>query len=312
MIVDETITSNRSGAGGNGEDDGGDGGRGGAIWTSGSLQVTNSTLSDNRTGPGGQDQVGFETNGVPGKGGAGGAIWCSGPLLIINSTFSDNSTAAGRAGANPGDNGSNCGRGGAIRIAWAATIRRSTFAENSTRPGGSGYGGEGSGGSGGAGRAISSSGHNENEQLDLRRQRHRCGWHRRRWPLSGRPIVGIGGRGGAISSSAARRSPTRPSLTTARGSAATAAAAKTGTPTAALAATAARSRPPWSALPSLTRSLRRNAAGAGGRGSNRGSPGVGPNCSGSIVDDGHNLAFPARGGCPATFTQATRCSTPSI
>ena len=75
VIVDATITSNRSGAGGNGEDDGGDGGRGGAIWTSGSLQVTNSTLSDNRTGPGGQDQVGFETNGVPGKGGAGGAIW---------------------------------------------------------------------------------------------------------------------------------------------------------------------------------------------------------------------------------------------
>jgi hypothetical protein len=298
-IADSTITENESGMGGNGSGgldaggDGGNGGEGGAIWSSGSLQITNSTLSHNQTGRGGGPGVGLKGGGVGGNGGGGGAIWSSGALQIINSTFSHTRTGAGRTGSTDGGHGSNGGRGGAIRSTGATTIRRSTFADNSTGSGGSGSGSEGSGGNGGGGGAISSAATTKVNNSTFAGNvtgDGGLGGTGRFQEASG----GNGGRGGAISSSAALSITNSTLAHNSTGRGGDGGEGGAGGSGGAISASGVNAAVANSILTT-------NATGPGGRGSKPGSPGAGANCSGSLTDDGHNLAFPTRGGCPATL-----------
>ena len=96
---------------------GGPGGRGGGIFNSGTLTITDSTVSANVTGVGGAGGAGFggfggtggPTSGTGGIGGAGfggfggaggggGGVFNSGTLTMTTSTVADNRTAAGGAG----------------------------------------------------------------------------------------------------------------------------------------------------------------------------------------------------------------------
>ena len=117
----------------------GAGGRGGAIYSTGSLTITNSTLTDNRAGNGGTGGAasggrggnggsgnpggnggngGAAAGGNGGPGGYGGAIWSSGALSISTSDISANATGNGGGGGTAtggnGGNGANTdGEGGA-------------------------------------------------------------------------------------------------------------------------------------------------------------------------------------------------------
>lgn len=114
---------------------GGAGGRGGAIYSEGTLIITDSVLSDNRAGDGGTGgqasggdgadaptgsggnggNGGIATGGNGGPGGYGGAIYSSGVLSITNSTFAENRTGRGGDGgtASGGDGGDGANSGGA-------------------------------------------------------------------------------------------------------------------------------------------------------------------------------------------------------
>ena len=127
----------------------GAGGRGGAIYSEGSLTITDSTLSNNRAGNGGKGgdaAAGAGGSGGPGNpggsggtgapaaggnggpGGYGGAIYSAGPLSISSSTISANWTghggdsgdASGGRGGNGADTTGTGGTGGSA-VALAAS-----------------------------------------------------------------------------------------------------------------------------------------------------------------------------------------------
>jgi uncharacterized repeat protein (TIGR01451 family)/CSLREA domain-containing protein len=149
-ITNSTLSSNTTGHGGDAGliGWGGDGGAGGGIYNSGTLTITNSTLSSNTTGHGGVGS-GFPSRG--GDGGAGGGIYNGGTLTITNSTLSSNTTGDG--GDSSGDfesGGGDGGAGGGIYNSGTLTVVNSTVSINTTGHGGSGDGyGPGYGGDGG-------------------------------------------------------------------------------------------------------------------------------------------------------------------
>ena len=126
FINDSQITFNYAGAGGsgaNGSDgsallfhyngydglNGGVGGSGGAIYNTGHLEITTSTISNNTAGNGGVGGVGGDAiegltpntggnGGTGGQGGHAGGIYNSNYLLIMNSTVAENASGSGGSG----------------------------------------------------------------------------------------------------------------------------------------------------------------------------------------------------------------------
>jgi hypothetical protein len=123
---------------------GGPGGRGGGIFNQGTLSLRDSTVSNNRTGVGGDS----DTTG--GNGGDGGGIFNLGTLTITNSTIANNQTgrggnifsipfAAKRDAATPSlvvSGPGNGGEGGGISNGGSLDLRNSTIAGNETGPAG--------------------------------------------------------------------------------------------------------------------------------------------------------------------------------
>jgi CSLREA domain-containing protein len=147
----------------------GAGGAGGGIYNaaSGTLSVSNSTISGNTAGAGGSGQdassgtlTAGTAGGSGGGGGAGGGIENAGTLTVTGSAISGNSTGAGgnggtgstatapvTTGGDAGASGAG-GAGGAIANTGTVTITNSTVSANAT-----GFGGHGGGGGGGFGAA---------------------------------------------------------------------------------------------------------------------------------------------------------------
>ncbi|CAG4930671.1 fibronectin type III domain-containing protein [Acidithrix sp. C25] len=131
-ITDSTISGNSAGNGGNGLSSGGAGGNGGGISYvgTGSLTITDSTISGNSAGTGGNG-----TFASAGTGGNGGGIYyhSSGSFTISNATITGN--GAGNAGTNttPGLSGDG---GGIYNNGGTTTISNSTISGNSVLGGG--------------------------------------------------------------------------------------------------------------------------------------------------------------------------------
>ncbi len=128
-------------------------GYGGGIYNVGTLNVTNCHFVDNRAqGVQGADSQGGNLNGSPGQDGCGGAICNVGMMAINGSTFFGNSVLGGTGGygyqsggtwicGNGGVGGA--GNGGAICNLGVVVVNGSTFAENSVFGGTGGHGGNG-------------------------------------------------------------------------------------------------------------------------------------------------------------------------
>jgi hypothetical protein len=311
-LADVTMSDNHAGNGAQGNGgipggfggNGGSGGSGGAISTSGALTLTSSTFSDNTAGAGGSGGAGADSNpdaydaGNGSNGGSGGAIAISSgaTVLLTDSTLSDNFAGGGGPGGHggtgiesggAGGSGGTGGPGGAIANAGNLTADRSTLNGNGAGAGGNGgdttngfsgtFAVNGSGASGGAGGAISSS-----ESLTVLNSTMTAngagGGGNAGSGGSFAGASGSGGNGGAISSSG----PTA------------------GTTNATIAANAAGGGSPG------------GSAGSGGGvagavaltntlvASNTLNPAAtaNSNCSGSPVDNGINLSYPAGTGCP--------------
>ena len=144
-ITNSSITGNLTGSGGsNASGTGGPGGDGGGIYNSGTLTVTNSTISGNRTGPGGNGGA----TGTGGKGGSGGGIANTGTLSVVNSTFNGNQAGNGGNAGSSGTGGAG-GDGGAV-LSNTGTITNCTISGNQVGDGGTaGDNGAASGGRGG-------------------------------------------------------------------------------------------------------------------------------------------------------------------
>ena len=180
----------------------GAGGRGGAIYSSGTLTITNSALTNNRAGNGGKGgdaaagaggnggsgnpggnggSGGAATGGNGGPGGYGGAIYSSGVLSVSNSTLDSNGTgnggnggtATGGAGGHGADNFGIGGNGGSANTLAAsggtgtaiyqwgghADILSASVTNNS---GGNGGGSTSTGGNGGDGGCSGNGGNGGN------------------------------------------------------------------------------------------------------------------------------------------------------
>lgn len=128
---------------------GGLGGSGGGIYNTGTLTVTNSTISGNKTGKGGS---GFSGGGT---GGDGGGIYNNGLATVTNSTIASNQTGDGGPLASPSPPpdlsvdspspafvavGGNGGEGGGIfnGSSGSFNLRNTTIAFNQTGVGGTG------------------------------------------------------------------------------------------------------------------------------------------------------------------------------
>lgn len=158
-LTNTTVSSNTSGAGGRGSDmadanagSGGDGGRGGGIYARGYLEIINSDIIANRTGPGGGagDVTSGDGDGGEGGGGGAGAGICSidsaASLTVVGSTIQDNETglpARGGSGSGTGSSGANGsrGRGGGLYVIDSAecVLRDSTINANQGSFGGGIY-----------------------------------------------------------------------------------------------------------------------------------------------------------------------------
>jgi hypothetical protein len=166
-------------AGGCGGGNGGDG-AGISNSTTGTLTITDSTITGNTTGAGAAADHGGpgQSPGISGRGGNGGGISNAGTLTITNSTIAGNTTGAGGDGTPGADalgnaDGGNAsagaagGSGAGIESSGPLSISGSTLVGNRTGAGGvgarggnvpgAGTGGNGSpGGAGGSGGAIDS------------------------------------------------------------------------------------------------------------------------------------------------------------
>ncbi|WP_052605652.1 choice-of-anchor Q domain-containing protein [Acidithrix ferrooxidans] len=132
IITDSTISGNSAGNGGNGASFGGTGGNGGGISYvgTGSLTIADSTISGNFAGNGGEGYL-----SVGGTGGNGGGIYyhSSGSFTISNATITDNAAGNGGTVLSPGPSGDG---GGIYNNGDTTTIANSTISGNSVLGGG--------------------------------------------------------------------------------------------------------------------------------------------------------------------------------
>ena len=144
-ISGSTITGNLAGLGGAGgcaatPGMGGNGGVGGGILAS-VLTLTNSTVSNNQTRPGGQSGLDGDSPNTTasGQGGDGGGIFAYTQAAIAGSTISGNVTGAG-GGNGPGTGGTGPGAeggdGGGAVLQISGSVTNSTFSSNHTGNGG--------------------------------------------------------------------------------------------------------------------------------------------------------------------------------
>jgi CSLREA domain-containing protein len=129
-LTNVTVSGNQSGAGGNGMF-GGVGGAGGGISNTGTLTLTGSTINGNQTGHGGDGNAPPPPNGA---GGPGGGISNTGTLNVTNSTISGNQTGVG------GSNGSSGNGGGIYTDIGTLALNGSTITLNSAGATGTGGG----------------------------------------------------------------------------------------------------------------------------------------------------------------------------
>ena len=132
-LTNSTVTGNRAGSGGQGfNDTAGNGGTGGGIANTGTFKATDSTISANSAGWGG---IGLYGNELSGKGGMGGGIYSgSGSITLNNSVVSGNTSGSSGSG---GDGPANAGDGGGVWSAGNLVVTGSTFSANT---GGNGIG----------------------------------------------------------------------------------------------------------------------------------------------------------------------------
>jgi hypothetical protein len=133
---------------------GGAGGNGGGVYNSGKLELDWCVVSDNSTGNGGDGGDGPLGGGDGGSGGAGGAIFSTGTLILNGCTVNGNLTGNGGNGGSAlftGATGAEGGSGGGICSLGTLTLTNCTISGNATGSGGSGGQGRPNGASGGAG-----------------------------------------------------------------------------------------------------------------------------------------------------------------
>jgi hypothetical protein len=151
-LINSTLSNNQAGNGGTGGEGystcefpfcpfyrgngglGGAGGSGGGLANSGTLNLINSTISNNQAGSGGSGgfawtNTGFNS-GAGGTGGSGGGLANSGTLNLINSTISNNQAGSGGSGSSDGSPGSGSGLR-STAASSAAKLRNSLVAQNS-------------------------------------------------------------------------------------------------------------------------------------------------------------------------------------
>ncbi|HET7051990.1 MAG TPA: fibronectin type III domain-containing protein [Solirubrobacteraceae bacterium] len=172
-IKDLTLTGGRAGVG----NAGGDGVNGGAILNGGSLVLIDSAVTNSNAGAGGPGAVGVTSGGTDGgtggdggAGGSGGAIYNTGALTLQSTTIAGNSAGAGGAGGqggggtatggNGGAGGSGGQAGGVANAGGTIAVVDSTFRGNDAGTGGrGGDGGPGpTAGTGGIGGSASGGG----------------------------------------------------------------------------------------------------------------------------------------------------------
>ena len=139
----------------------------GGIYNSGTLNLVNIHLCNNRTGNGGD---GYPDGGIGLIGGYGGGIYNAGTLTLTNSTVSNNITGSGgdggsaSVGSSNGGDGGLGGKGSGIYNVGTLTLTNSTISNNENGPGGDGgdggvdSGNGGNGGNGGSGSGIYNAG----------------------------------------------------------------------------------------------------------------------------------------------------------
>jgi hypothetical protein len=166
VLKSDVVTGNSAGSGGNGGNgtatiggnsdtaiigDGGNGGNGGGIYNTGSLTLTDDTVSGNRTGSGGNggEDVVMASGAADtldigsGNGGNGGGIYSTGSFALTNDTVSGNTTGSGGTSGN--DNvtatgntntlnigSGNGGNGGGIYSTGSVALTNDTVAEDTT------------------------------------------------------------------------------------------------------------------------------------------------------------------------------------
>ncbi len=91
-LSDVTVTGNTAGGGGAGLGFGGNGGRGGGIYNSGTLTMTSCMINGNNRGRGG------DATSVPGDGGSGGGVYNSQSLTMTNCVVTANNGGGGGDG----------------------------------------------------------------------------------------------------------------------------------------------------------------------------------------------------------------------
>ena len=115
---------------------GGDGSDGGGIYNANQCQITDSIVSGNTTGSGGDGAGGAVAAGRGGNGGFGGGIYSGTWIGMTNSTVSGNTTGGGGTGYYAGVGGA----GGGIHNAYGGTLAKSTVSGNTTGVNGAGGG----------------------------------------------------------------------------------------------------------------------------------------------------------------------------
>ena len=141
-LTDVTVTGNATGAGGAGTSSGGKGGSGGGLSnsTSSTLTLTNCTVSNNTAGAGGGG------NNGGGDGGSGGGVFNQGALTMTSCVVSGNTT--GRGGDCPGFAGRGGDGGGVLSMINTAALTGVAVTNNTAGDSGTGNGGFGGMGGG--------------------------------------------------------------------------------------------------------------------------------------------------------------------
>jgi CSLREA domain-containing protein len=127
-LTDSTLSNNVGGAGGQSSD----GGNGGGLSSSaGSATLSGDTFNGNAGGEGGNAAPVGSGCGAPGPGGDGGAIYTAATLSMINSTLSGNTDGRGGSDASPCSGHAANGQGaGMAASGGAALVSYSTIADN--------------------------------------------------------------------------------------------------------------------------------------------------------------------------------------
>jgi CSLREA domain-containing protein len=143
-LTDCTISGNLTGKGGAGSY--GPGGSGGGIYNDGTLTIIASTVSSNRSGNGGPGRPGGGGGFRGGPGGLGAGIYSRGTATLINTTVSGN--RSGDGGPASFDQSGGPGPGGGIGNSGTLTVSNCTISGNETGSGSFGSPGNRPGGGG--------------------------------------------------------------------------------------------------------------------------------------------------------------------